>query len=176
MNILKRVTPIICSYFSVTWWMILRRNAENYCNDHNDQDIPSMWCNNPKIWTIWFHCRVMCPIGSDRIANIVVPDQTAPLGAVWSGSTIFANALLSNICDFMVYLLMWSFTYYLQQWQVLMNVSSPSFWHMQPVPGLHHNSSSVHRCPSAGVPLISLLNGYVSEGSGCSSYGCTRQE
>ena len=29
-------------------------------------------------------------------ANSVDPDQTAPLGAVWSGSTLFAQAYLSE--------------------------------------------------------------------------------
>ena len=31
-----------------------------------------------------------------RIANSVDPDQTAPLGAVWSESTLFAYAILSD--------------------------------------------------------------------------------
>ena len=33
---------------------------------------------------------------ADKIANIVDPDQTAPLGAVWSGSTLLAQAHLSQ--------------------------------------------------------------------------------
>ena len=33
---------------------------------------------------------------ADRIANSVDPDQTAPLGAVWSGSTLFAQTCLSE--------------------------------------------------------------------------------
>ena len=33
---------------------------------------------------------------ADGIANSVDPDQTAPLGAVWSGSTLFAQAYLSE--------------------------------------------------------------------------------
>ena len=32
----------------------------------------------------------------DRIANSVDPDQTAPLGAVWSRSTLFAQTCLSE--------------------------------------------------------------------------------
>ena len=32
----------------------------------------------------------------DRMANSVDPDQTAPLGAVWSGSALFAKAYLSE--------------------------------------------------------------------------------
>ena len=30
------------------------------------------------------------------MANSVYPDQTAPEGAVWSGSTLFAYAILSD--------------------------------------------------------------------------------
>ena len=36
------------------------------------------------------------PNDTDWMANSVDPDQTAPLGAVWSGSTLFAQAYLSK--------------------------------------------------------------------------------
>ena len=36
----------------------------------------------------------MCPKDADGMANSVDPDQTAPLGAVWSGSTLFAQTCL----------------------------------------------------------------------------------
>ena len=38
----------------------------------------------------------MGPNGADGMANSVDPDQTAPLGAVWSGSALFAQAYLSE--------------------------------------------------------------------------------
>ena len=38
----------------------------------------------------------MHPNDSDRIANSVDPDQNAPLGAVWSGSALFAQTYLSE--------------------------------------------------------------------------------
>ena len=38
----------------------------------------------------------MCPKDVDGIANNVDPDQTAPVGAVWSGSTLFAQTYLSE--------------------------------------------------------------------------------
>ena len=38
----------------------------------------------------------MSPKDTYRIANSVDPDQTAPLGAVWSGSSLFAQAYLSK--------------------------------------------------------------------------------
>ena len=38
----------------------------------------------------------MGPNDADRMANSVDPDQTAPLGAVWSGSALFAQTCLSE--------------------------------------------------------------------------------
>ena len=36
----------------------------------------------------------MSPKDAGRMANSVDPDQTAPLGAIWSGSSLFAQAYL----------------------------------------------------------------------------------
>ena len=38
----------------------------------------------------------MSPNDADGMANSVDPDQTDPLGAVWSGSALFAQAYLSE--------------------------------------------------------------------------------
>ena len=38
----------------------------------------------------------MSPNDADGMANSVDPGQTAPLGAVWSGSALFAQAYLSE--------------------------------------------------------------------------------
>ena len=38
----------------------------------------------------------MSPNDADGMANNVDPDQTAPVGAVWSGSALFAQAYLSE--------------------------------------------------------------------------------
>ena len=38
----------------------------------------------------------MSPKDVDRMAHSVDPDQTAPLGAVWSGSALCAQAYLSE--------------------------------------------------------------------------------
>ena len=40
---------------------------------------------------MWLHHKVMSPNDADGMANSVDPDQTAPLGAVWSGSALFAH-------------------------------------------------------------------------------------
>ena len=45
---------------------------------------------------MWLYHRVTIPKDADGIANSVDPDQTAPLGAVWSGSTLFAQPYLSE--------------------------------------------------------------------------------
>ena len=53
-------------------------------------------CNHSEIWTMWLYHRVMSPNDADKMANSVDPDQTAPLGAVWSGSALFAQTCLSE--------------------------------------------------------------------------------
>ena len=42
---------------------------------------------------MWLYHKVMSPKDADGMANSVDPDQTAPQGAVWSGSALFAQAL-----------------------------------------------------------------------------------
>ena len=59
-------------------------------------DTQKICCNHFKIWTMWLCHRVMSPNDADGMANRVDPDQTAPLGAVWSGSALFAQAYLSE--------------------------------------------------------------------------------
>ena len=45
---------------------------------------------------MWLYHRVMSPSNADGMANSVDPDQTAPPGAVWSGSALFAQTYLSK--------------------------------------------------------------------------------
>ena len=45
---------------------------------------------------MWLYHRVMSPNDADEMANSVDRDQTAPLGAVRSGSELFAQAYLSK--------------------------------------------------------------------------------
>ena len=59
-------------------------------------DAQNICCNHCKNWTMWLYHRVMSPNDADGMANSVDPDQTAPLGAVWSGSALFAQAYLSE--------------------------------------------------------------------------------
>ena len=65
-------------------------------NEPKYSDTQKICCNHSKIWTMWLYKRVMSPNDADRMANSVDPDETAPLGGVWSGSALFAQAYLSE--------------------------------------------------------------------------------
>ena len=47
----------------------------------------------------------MHPKDAEGIENSVDPDQTAPLGAVWSGSALFAQTCLSENLGTLEYML-----------------------------------------------------------------------
>ena len=70
--------------------------CSTYCNDPKFSDTQNICCNHSKVWTMWLYHRLMSPNDADGMANSVDPDQTAPLGAVWSGSALFAQAYLSE--------------------------------------------------------------------------------
>ena len=57
-------------------------------------DARNLCCNIPKIQTKRPNQRVFCQNGANGIANSKDPDQTAPLGTVWSGSALFAQTYL----------------------------------------------------------------------------------
>ena len=67
-----------------------------YRNDPKFSDTQNICCNHSKVWTMWLYHTLMSPNDADGMANSVDPDQTAPLGAVWSGSALFAQAYLSE--------------------------------------------------------------------------------
>ena len=66
-----------------------------YHKFHNYSDTQKICCNHSKIGIMWLYHRVMSPNDADGMTNSVDPDQTAPR-AVWSGSTLFAQAYLSE--------------------------------------------------------------------------------
>ena len=68
----------------------------SYCKFPKYSDTQNIYCNHSKIRTMWLYHRVMSPNDADGMANSVDPDQTAPLGAVWSGSALFAQTCLSE--------------------------------------------------------------------------------
>ena len=49
---------------------------------------------------------------ASRIANSEDPDQTAPLGAVWSGSAVFAQTYLSRMLGSLQYSHLAAISYY----------------------------------------------------------------
>ena len=55
-----------------------------------------------KIWAFHIFCYRHFPKFSDRQvwANSADPYQTAPWGAVWSGSTLFAKTVCNSLCIF----------------------------------------------------------------------------
>ena len=55
-----------------------------YCKNPKNSDTRKKCCKYPEIGTVsFYHIRVvMDPKDTDRMANSVDPDQTAPLGAV----------------------------------------------------------------------------------------------
>ena len=81
---------LVISAISRRWWGSGYRKFAKYSDTQN------ICCNHSKIWTMWLYHRVMSPNNADGMANSVDPDQTAPLGAVWSGSALFAQTCLSE--------------------------------------------------------------------------------
>ena len=71
-----------------------RLDALWYRKDPKFSDTQKICCNHSKIWTMSLYRRVLSPNDADGMANSVDPDQTAPLGAVWSGSALFAQAYI----------------------------------------------------------------------------------
>ena len=67
-----------------------------YCKVPKFLDTRNLCFNLPKIQTKGQTLRVICQNGANVIANSVDPDQTAPLGAVLSGSALFAKAYVSQ--------------------------------------------------------------------------------
>ena len=81
----------LCHHGHFTTW--LPKNSDTW----------KICCNHPQIWTTWIYHRVMRPKDAEGIANSVDPDRTAPLGAVWSGSALFAQTYLSENLGSLLY-------------------------------------------------------------------------
>ena len=98
-----------CRIFTVNYdfFFCLCSSVANlsYCKFPKYSDTQKICCNHSKIWTMWLYHRVMSPNDADGMANSVDPDQTAPLGAVWSGSALFAQTCLSENLGSLLYVL-----------------------------------------------------------------------
>ena len=79
-----------------------------YRKNPKNSDTPKNCSNYPKIRIESFYCRRIGPKDVDRIANSVDTDQTAPLGAVWSGTTLFAQTCLSKNLGTLGYMSFWT--------------------------------------------------------------------
>ena len=75
---------------------VKEHTASKYCKIPKYSDTRKNCCIYHKNWTMCLYHSVMSPKDADGIANSVDPDQIAPLGAVWSWSTLFAQACLSK--------------------------------------------------------------------------------
>ena len=68
-------------------------------------DTRKLCCNLPENQTMEPNLRVFRQKDAHGIANSEDPDRTAPLGAVWSGSALFAQTCLSeNLCSLRYFL------------------------------------------------------------------------
>ena len=76
-------------HFALAFWASIYRKFPKYSDTKTFVVIT-------KIWTLWLYYTVTSPNHADGMANSVDPDQAAPLGAVWSGSALFAQAYLSE--------------------------------------------------------------------------------
>ena len=74
-------------------WLGFLHPFQQYCKFPIYSDTQKICYNHSKIWTMWLYHRVISPNDADGMANSIDPDQTAPLGAVWSGSALFAHKL-----------------------------------------------------------------------------------
>ena len=73
-----------------------RKNSKNWDTWNN-------YHNCPTIGTVGFYSAVLCSKDANRITNREDPDQTAPWGAVWSGSALFAQTYLSRYLKLLRY-------------------------------------------------------------------------
>ena len=98
---------------SPTGWLRMHVFKNEFMEEEKYQNCMSWlkWCyhKNPKkldtrkiaviilkFKQLWLYHRIMSQKDANRMANSVDPDQNAPLGAVWSGSTLFAQTCLSE--------------------------------------------------------------------------------
>ena len=74
-----------------TWMLIkfYRKNSKNW-------DTLNYYRDCPTNGIVGFYSAILRSKDADRITNRVDTDQTAPWGAVWSGSALFAQSYLSQ--------------------------------------------------------------------------------
>ena len=83
-----------CSVF-IRPTLLVMQHIRHYRKVPKFSDYRKLCCKLPKIQTKRPNHRIFCPKAAIGIANSEDPDQTAPLGAVWSGSALFALTFVS---------------------------------------------------------------------------------
>ena len=76
---------------------------QNYRKNSKNWDTWNNYHNCPTIGTVGFYSAVLCSKDANGITNREDPDQTAPWGAVWSGSALFAQTYLSQYLKLLRY-------------------------------------------------------------------------
>ena len=125
-------------------------------------DTRNICCSHPKSWTKWLYLSGMCPEDADRMANSVDPDQTAPLGAVWSGSALFSQTCLSENLGSLRYIVSKLFKYcpiiqYYPKFSVLPQFFSitPNFQYIAPHTSQRQLSTAMFQGKGCGWIVIS---------------------
>ena len=90
-------TSNVANNITVSMHGAYRKNSKNWDTWNN-------YHNCPTIGTVGFYSAVLCSKDANRITNRADPDQTAPWGAVWSGSALFAQTYLSQYLKLLRYL------------------------------------------------------------------------
>ena len=85
--------------------LTVEASVSMYRKNFKNWDTWNNYHNCPTFRTVGFYSAVLCSKDADRITNREDPDQTAPWGAVWSGSALFAQTYLSQYLELLRYVL-----------------------------------------------------------------------
>ena len=78
-----------------------------YCNNHKYWDTLSTYHTAPKIWNSSFYYLLMCPKYCCMCGKQCWPWSDATFCGIWSGSTLFAKAYMSQYLGLLRYLEQW---------------------------------------------------------------------
>ena len=95
----KKYPLIITKYPPYLFYCLRKVGGKYYRTFPKYSDTQNICRSHSKIWTVWLYHSVRSPNDADGIANSVDPDQTAPVGAVWSGSALFTQVICPKTKD-----------------------------------------------------------------------------
>ena len=99
----SRTLNIVCARSILSLHCFYNAIGFHYRKNSKNWDTWNNYHNCPTIGTAGFYIAVLCSKDADRITNREDPDQTAPWGAVWSGSALFAQTYLSQYLKLLRY-------------------------------------------------------------------------